>query len=165
MNILTNTWKTLINQYDPLSSSPSKLQYSMNRALDFFSNSSRIYLPVHAILFLIRWRRFMKNPTQTTYKAIKGWFKSCLFATLFAMSYPVTGAYLTQYSNGINSWSCFAVSFAFSWFILLESSSRWGEMSVWVLSQWFEAMILSSIKNKYYFEIPGGSVSFIFYYE
>ena len=31
-------------------------------------------------------------------------------------------------------------------------------MSVWVLAQWFEAMIISSKKNMYYREIPGFSV-------
>lgn len=158
-----NTWKTLVSQYYPISSSPHKMIYLMRRFSDLFWNASSIYVPVHAILFLIRWKKFRNNPTLSTYKALKGWVKSCLFAAFFAISIPFCGVYLPKMlGRPVDAWDGFAISFTFSWAILLESHSRWGEMSIWVLSQWFESMILSSKKNKYYINIPGFSVSYLF---
>ena len=52
----------------------------------------------------------------------------------------------------------FVVSISFSCFILLESRARWGEISIWVFGQWFEAMSLAAKKNKYYVNIPGLSL-------
>ena len=153
-------WKTLVTKYFPPSTAPTPMSYFASRFVGLWRNASSIYVPVHLILFLIRFRRFRENPTLSTYKALRGWVKSCLFAAWFAMSIPFCGMYLTTImGRPVRSWDGFFVSFAFSTFILFESSSRWGEMSIWVLSQWFEAMILSSKKNKYFVRIPGFSVS------
>lgn len=54
----------------------------------------------------------------------------------------------------------FLVSLTFSWFILFESSSRWGEMAIWVLAQWFEGMVISLHKRKLNPNIPHFSVIF-----
>jgi hypothetical protein len=131
----------------------------MGRFKGLFLNANKIYLPVHLILLLIRYKRFLKNPATSIYHFIKGWSKSCLFAAFFAMSIPMSGLFLPKFTgHPAIPWDGFGVSFFFSWFILFESSSRWGEMSIWVLAQWFEALIISSKKNKYYLDIPGFSV-------
>lgn len=158
--MLTNTFKTLVSTYQPISSSPTKLVYLLKRFYGLFKNASSIYTPVHAILFLIRFKRFKQDPLHSSYMVLRGWLKSNLFAAFFAMSIPISGVVMPAFlGRPVNSWHGFGISFFFSWFILFESSSRWGEMSIWVLAQWFEAMILSAKKNRYYAEIPGFSVS------
>ena len=154
-------WKTLVSQFDPISSGPTTNQYMMARFVDFFKNSTKIYFPVHMVLFLIRIKKFKGNLAYSAIRAAKGWLKSVLFATLFAMSVPFFGTYLTKITGKpITSWHGFYVSFQFSWFILLESSSRWGEMGIWVLANWFESRIIAAKKNRYFFEIPGFAVSY-----
>ena len=139
--------------------------YLLSRFKGLYLNASMIYTPVHLILLLIRYKRLLKEPGSSMYHFVKGWLKSCLFAAFFAMSIPLSGLYLPKVvGHPATSWDGFGVSFTFSWFILFESNSRWGEMSVWVLAQWFEAMILSAKKNRYYLEIPGFSVSYYLFF-
>ena len=149
-----------MSKFNPLSLAPGKARYLLGRFKGLYMNASMIYTPVHLILLLIRYKRLIKEPGNSLYHFAKGWTKSCLFAAFFAMSIPLSGIYLPKVvGHPARSWDGFGVSFFFSWFIFFESSSRWGEMSIWVLAQWFEAMILSAKKNKYYLEIPGFSVS------
>jgi hypothetical protein len=67
------------------------MAYLAKRFGGLYSNANKIYLPVHLILALIRWRKFKKNPAMSSYRAIKGLVKSCLFAVLFGMSIPFCG--------------------------------------------------------------------------
>ena len=161
--MLVNTFNSLTTNFNPISSSPNKNVYLIKRFVGLFVNAGTVYLPVHLILFLIRFKRFRENPTKSAYMTLKGFTKSCLFAAFFAMSIPFSGVYFPQLTGRpVNSNMGFLISFSFAWFILFEGSSRWGEMSIWVLAQWFEAMIISAKKNKYYVEIPHLSVSRLF---
>ena len=128
--------------------------------MSLFKNAHRIYFPVHFVLLLMRYKKFRQNPTKSALRAFKGWLKSCIFATLFACSYPFVGTYLPVITgHPFNSMDGFLVCFAFSWFILLEPSSRWSEMGIWVLANWFESMVYSLRKRKLLIEIPGFNVS------
>lgn len=133
--MLVNTFNSLVTNFDPISKSPSKPLYLLRRFVGLFANAGTVYLPVHMILFLIRFKRFRENPTRSAYMTLKGFVKSCLFAAFFAMSIPFSGVYGPQVLGGpVNSWHGFGISFSFAWFILFEGSSRWGEMSIWVLA-------------------------------
>jgi hypothetical protein len=118
-------------------------------------NANRVYLPVHTILFLIRLRRSRgKGKLKLLLKRFKGWVKSCLFAAFFALSIPFCGVYLNNIVGPARPTHGFVISFLFSWFILFESYSRWGEMSIWVLAQWFESIGTSLDKRRMNPKIP-----------
>jgi len=140
----------------------NKNLFIWKRFLIFFKNGAKIYLPVHIILFLLRLRR-SKDPYHISiWKALKGWLKSCMFAACFASSYAYTGTYFNDHIGGMTSTNTWILSGLFAFFILFEPSSRWGEMSIWVLANWFEAQTINVKKNRIGPSIPYSAVSLTF---
>lgn len=134
------------------------MQYLLKRFAQLFANASKVYFPVHTILLLVKFKRFKKNKMGAIIRAFKGWLKSCTFAAFYAFSIPFSGVYINDISGPLSSNRGFLISFVFSWFILFESNSRWGEMAIWVFAQWFEGMVISLNKRKLNPEIPHFSV-------
>lgn len=66
-------------------------------------------------------------------------------------------------NNRGTSWSMFFLGAAFSFFFFLESSSRWGEMSIYVLANWFESMKTNLSKQKKLPYIPHFDVNFFIF--
>lgn len=103
-------------------------------------NSAGVYLPVHFILMLIRLKRSKPGQRIVVFrKFVTGLLKSVAFATGFASSIPFGLCYLSSIFGPLQPYHGFLLSFTFSFFILLESSSRWAEMGIWVLANWFES--------------------------
>ena len=128
----------------------SRNQYLLKRFFMLAKNSSKVYMTVHLVLMVIRLVRAKKDRLKIVMRAGKDLVKSVLFATLFAMSIPGCYTYLKTVNPRVEtSWSGFRVSHIFSWAILFESSSRWGEMSLYTLAQWFEGFTYSLYKRKY----------------
>lgn len=112
----------------------------LERIVGLFKNAGRVYLLVHLFLLVIRLRKSKTSKWRILLQSFKGWLKSCLFATGFATAIPSNGC-IRPFKSQVpfaNSNYGFLISFLFSWFILFESRSRWGEMSIYVLAQWFE---------------------------
>ena len=130
--------------------------YILKRAVQLFKNSAKIYLPVHMLFLVLRLVRSRKNRTAGTFwRALKGFVGSGLFATIFACSIPFCYSYLkTIAPNCKSSWVGMGVSFTFCWAIFFESSTRWGEMSMYVLAQWFEGYVYSLYKRQFLPVIP-----------
>lgn len=136
--------------------------YLLRRFSTIFKNASKIYLPVHFIILLLRLKR-SKNSTKKAllWKAIKEFLGSNLFATCFAMSIPGSYCYIsdiipraTQTNAGM------VISFLFSWAIFFDSNSRWAEMAIYVLAQWFEGYTYSLYKRKFVPVVPHWEVVF-----
>ena len=134
--------------YSTIPAGMSKLQYSFSRAWDFWWNAHSIYFPVHLVLFFLRLRRNKKLWRKNVWKTFTGWLKSCSFAMLYAMALPFAPTYVYGEHNHGTTFQGWIYCFFFSSFILLESSSRWGEMSIYVLANWFESMLVSLKKRK-----------------
>lgn len=135
----------------------SKLLYVLYRFGSFFKNALRIYIPAHLVILLLRLRSRKDSRSTLLKKYLIGVLRSTLFATFFASSISISRVTPLIY-NLINektgSWAGFALSSAFSWFFLFESSNRWPDMSLYVLGQWFEAYAKSLVKRKYAPVVP-----------
>ena len=140
----------------PFIESISKSAYLARRFVQLYKNCLKVYIPVHVILMILRLIRSKKNKRLSiVIRFFKGLVASALFASLFAMSIPWAYTYLDKViKNADSSWYGFLVSFSFSWTILFESPSRWGEMSIYVLSNWFEGFTYSIYKRQYAPTIP-----------
>lgn len=137
--------------------SVSRPMYNIKSFIRLFKNASKIYLPVHILIMILRLVRAKKDKSKLkiVWRSIKEFIKSDLFATLFAMSIPAAYTHLKDINpRATSSWFGFIVSFVSSFAILLESSGRWGEMSLYVLAQWFEGFTYSLYKRKYAPVIP-----------
>lgn len=122
----------------------------MKRFATLFLNSAKIYLPVHFIVLLLRLRKAKGNKLQILLRGIKEFIGSCLFGTCFAMSIPGSYAYISSIlPRAKYSWIGNVIGFLFSWAIFFDSSSRWAEMSIYVLAQWLEGFTYSIYKRKY----------------
>ena len=122
-------------------------------------NANNVYMPVYIVLFLRNLKNFRKDKLNTLKRLLKGWFKSCAYVALFASSYPFTGTFYVQNMVGVLSpWTCFLVSFLFTWAVFLDSKSRWSEVSVWVLGQWIEGFLYSLKKREYIGDYPNAYV-------
>lgn len=134
----------------------SKNQYIIKRFFQLYKNCLKVYMPVHILFMILRLIRNKKNkPLSTVLRSIKGLIGSTIFATLFAMSVPLAYGYLNTVVKKVDTtWYGMMISFTFSWAILFESSSRWSEMSLYVLSNWFEGFTYSIYKRKYAPIIP-----------
>ena len=119
----------------------------MIRGVDLFKNAGKVYLLVHLFLCLIRLKNKKRDKWQVIIHSLKNWIKSCLFATGFAISIPFNLCYHSKLIKYATPNYGFLISFLFSWFILFESKSRWAEMSIYVLSQWFEGYTYSLKKR------------------
>lgn len=114
----------------------------------FVKNSAGVYLPVHLILTIIRLRRAKPGQRMAVIKKFfTGLLKSVAFATGFASSIPLGLCYMSSIFGPLKPYHGFLLSFSFSFFILLESSSRWAEMGIWVLANWFESQVIEGTKN------------------
>ena len=131
------------------------IKYLFKRFIDLNKNAGKIYLPVHLIVLLIRLKTSKQSKKQTLWRFIKEFAGSCMFASCFAMSIPCSYTSLCDVLPGrFSSTTGMLVSFLFSWAILFDSNSRWGEMSLWVLAQWFEGYTYSLYKRQYLPVVP-----------
>jgi len=121
----------------------------MMRFARLFINAGKVYAAVHLVLFVLRLRKSKKGDRKKLLlQTFTGWLKSCLFASNFALSIPFCRCFINRMWGPGNSWTGFLISFLFSWAIFFESSSRWGEMSIWVLAQWFESKKISFVDKR-----------------
>ena len=124
-------------------------------------NAISVYLPVHFILMLIRLRRAKPGERKAVFKKfVTGLLYSVAFATGFASSIPFGLCYMNSIFGALQPYHAKYLSFVFSFFILLESSSRWAEMSIWVLANWFESQVIEGTKNQVLPNIPHMNVKF-----
>lgn len=134
---------------EPLLSDMPRHTYLLKRFGTLFLNSAKVYLPVHFIVLLLRLRKAKGNRLQVLLRGIKEFIGSCLFGSCFAMSIPMCYCYIsTILPRAQYSWIGKVVGFIFSWAIFFDSSSRWGEMSIYVLAQWLEGGAISLNKQK-----------------
>ena len=163
MKINDSYWEEIIRvnlqnglNLDVLPGDEPRLYYMMKRFMQLFTNASKVYLPVHILTLIFRLVK-SKQPKRVLLKRfLKEFISSNLFATFFAMSIPFCYCYLKYIvPNTLNTAYGNLVSFLFSWAILLESKGRWGEISIYVLAQWFEGFTHSLYKRKLLPVIPG----------
>lgn len=128
--------------------------FILKRFFELFKNGAKIYIPVHIIFFLLRLKR-SKDPFHISlWKALRGWLKSCVFAALFATSYPFTGTYFNTLVGPMTSFKVWIMSGIFAITILFETPSRWCEMSIYVLANWLEGQTTNYKKNRVGPSIP-----------
>lgn len=132
-----------------------------NRWLDFFQNSLKIYTMVHVTIALLRFYRIKKKWKQNKgddtmsvvqkirdiqkllIKLVTGLARSCCFTSTFATSIPFANCFFNRVLGEGTSWSGILLGFIFSNGIWFENSNRWGEISLYVLAQWFEGYFVN----------------------
>lgn len=135
---------------EPLLSDLPRNQYLIKRFTKLFLNSAKIYLPVHLIVLLLRLRKAKGKRLEVLMRGIKEFIGSCLFGSCFAMSIPLSYTSIsTLLPRAKYAWIGKIIGFIFSWAIFFDSSSRWAEMSIYVLAQWFEGYTYSIYKRQY----------------
>ena len=135
---------------EPLLTDLPRHQYLFKRFTKLFLNSAKIYLPVHLIVLLLRLRKAKGKRLEVLMRGIKEFIGSCLFGSCFAMSIPLSYTSISSLlPRAKYSWIGNIIGFVFSWAIFFDSSSRWAEMSIYVLAQWFEGFTYSIYKRKY----------------
>ena len=123
--------------------------YLLKRFLAINANCTKIYLPVHIVVLILRLRNSKHNKKTLLLKFVKELIGSCLFASCFAMSIPSSYCYLIDLIGFPRTSNIgMIIGFIFSWSIFLDSRSRWSEMSLYVLAQWFEGYTYSLYKRK-----------------
>ena len=130
----------------------TKILYLLNRFSGFFKNALRIYVPAHLVILILRLRSRKDSKATLLKKYLTGVLRSSIFVAFFAMSIAFSRVAPPLYgifNNSMGSWSGFTISFLFSCFIFLESSSRWADLALYVLGQWFEAFPKSLVKRHY----------------
>ena len=135
----------------------SKYTYISSRYADFFTSALKVYLPVHLILMLLRLRNKKDSIGTLLKRFIKGLFRSSIFVATFAISSPTARAFTPLgklFNPYLGSWSGMIVSFLFSNSIFLENSSRWADISLYVLGQWVNGYSYSLVKREYVGLIP-----------
>ena len=133
----------------PAASDLPKSLYLMKRFGGLWMNSAKIYLPVHLIVLLLRLRKGKEKWWKLVLRCIKEFIGSNTFGACFAMSIPGAYCYISDIVPHAKSTLIGnIISFTFSWAILFESNSRWSEMSLYVLAQWFEGFTYSLYKRK-----------------
>ena len=132
-----------------------KIIYLIERFITLYGNSLKVYLPVHIVTLLLRLKRGKQSIGQLLKRGVVECMKSAMFATCFAMSIPVCYCYYsTWFPRAKQTWMGNLVAFTFSWAILWDSNSRWAEMSLYVLAQWFEGFVYSLHKRRYLPTVP-----------
>jgi len=135
----------------------SKTLYFIGRYWSFFKSGLKVYIPVHLVILLLRLKN-KKEPLPTLLKKfIAGLIRSSLFVASFASSYAAGRTipiFNNLFCNKLGSWSAFIISITFSFSIFFESSSRWNDISLYVLGQWLEGYGYSLVKRKYINSIP-----------
>jgi hypothetical protein len=141
--------------------------YSLSRSFTFFLSAAKVYVPVHLISLIFRFRHLSQqiarekkqakeqgvSPTVTTsvkaqilkllVRYLSGVIRSSMFVTIFASSISLARSRFMGldklFNYKVGSWAGLTVSAIFAAGILVESSSRWADMSIYVLAQWLEA--------------------------
>lgn len=129
------------------------------RWMQFFKNSLKIYSVVHVTISLLRlytlrkkWQKEgelikteqkIKDLKQLLKRFVIGLVKSCVFTSTFASSIPFVVCYFNRMFGIGTSYSGFFASLIFSHAILFENPHRWGEISLYVLAQWFEGYFVN----------------------
>lgn len=136
----------------PVAPHTDEIKYLLSRFGGFFKSALKIYIPAHLIILLLRLRSKKEKKSTVLKKFVIGVLRSSLFVAVFASSIPC-GRIVPQlkaiFNNKLGSWSGFLVSFLFSLSFLIESSSRWSDMSLYVFGQWMEGYTFSLIKRGY----------------
>lgn len=131
--------------------------YLFERYKSFFLSALKVYTPVHLILLLLRMRSKKESPSSLMKRFAKGLIQSSAFVACFASSTTSTRVFpllSSIFSPTFGSWSGFIISFLFSNAILLESPSRWADISLYVLGQWIQGFSYSLVKRKVVAPIP-----------
>lgn len=140
-----------------LAPSTSVMLYVLSRYWSFFKSGLKVYIPAHLVILLLRLRGRKESVPTLLKKYIIGLLRSSVFVATFAASYPAARAvplFHKSFNNTMGSWSAFLVSILFSFSVFLESSSRWSDISLYVLGQWLEGYGYSLVKRKYVGTIP-----------
>lgn len=134
-----------------------KLAYVAARLWGLFKNGLKVYIPAHLVILLLRLRGKKDSKSTLLKKYLIGVLRSTLFVTVMASCIPVarvTPLLYNIFSNKTRSWAGFFISFMFSCAIFIDSSSRWSDVSLYVLGQWIEAFPGSLVKRRYVPQIP-----------
>ena len=140
-----------------LAPSTSVMLYVLSRYWSFFKSGLKVYIPAHLVILLLRLRGRKESVPSLLKKYIIGLLRSSVFVATFAASYPAARAvplFHKSFNNTMGSWSAFLVSILFSFSVFLEASSRWSDISLYVLGQWLEGFGYSLVKRKYVGTIP-----------
>ena len=142
--------------------------YACSRSLTFFLSAAKVYVPVHMISLIFRLRHLSQQihkekklakqegrefkPAislrtqifQLLIRYLSGVLRSSLFVGIFASSISLSRSKLLGthkvFTSRTGSWAGLSMSGLFAAGIFVESSSRWADMSVYVLAQWLEAL-------------------------
>lgn len=142
--------------------------YACSRSLTFFLSAAKVYVPVHMISLVFRLRHLSQQirkekklakqageqykPAvslktlllQLLLRYLSGVLRSSLFVGLFASSISLSRSKLLGthklFTSWTGSWAGLTISALFAAGIFVESSSRWADMSIYVLAQWLEAL-------------------------
>lgn len=140
-----------------LAPTTSVMMYVLFRYWSFFKSGLKVYIPAHLVILLLRLRGRKESLPTLLKKYIVGLLRSSIFVATFAFSYPAARAvplFNRMFNNKLGSWSAFIVSVLFTSSIFLEASSRWSDISLYVLGQWLEGYGYSLVKRKYIGSIP-----------
>lgn len=145
----------------------SALRYSCSRSFKFFISAATVYMPVHLISLVFKLRHLYQqiakekklskeNGAESVKKTcvksqliqlliryFSGVFRSSMFVAIFASSISLARSRFLGlnkiFTPKMGSWAGWSVSALFAAGILVESSNRWADISVYVLAQWLEA--------------------------
>ena len=122
----------------------------------------KIYVPVHLIILLLRLRNKKKDKLTLIFRFVKGFLRSSLFTTFFALSIPAAYCFIFDVvPYGDTSNYGLLIGFIASCAIFFDDSSRWGEISLYVLAKWFEGIFYSLLKRKYISPVPHWEVGIL----
>ena len=129
--------------------------FLISRIRGLFGGAWKVYFPVHFLLMLYRLKTSKHSKKDTLKRFAKELSRSLAFATLYGYSMPLSVTYVRPLYNLLgNGWAGTVVAFSFSTFILLETRSRLGEMSIYVLGKWFEGYTYSLRKRAIIPDVP-----------
>jgi len=129
-------------------------QYLLQKIPEYYWNGAKVYAPVHSALMIIQLIRHFRNKESkhSVYEIVKhallGLLKSTMFAGGMATGFGIGGCYLKDVLGKVTPNRVFLLAFTFGFSFLFESSRRWGEMSIWVLANWFQGVNQSNKKMK-----------------
>src|SRR3990167_10416588 len=152
--IIKNLTEMQIPDLNP--SHAAKLAYLAQGFLRLTKGCFKVYFPVHFLMLLIKLKT-SKAPKMVTLKRFAiGLLRSLAFSVLYGMSMPLSGTYLSFVHKKlcVSMGGYNLVAGLFASFILLESSPRWAEMSLWVFAQWIQGFTYSLRKRQLVPAIP-----------
>ena len=145
----------------------SAVGYSCKRSFQFFISAAKVYVPVHMISLVFKFRHLYQQvakekrlakqqgaqPAQMTcvkseltrllIRYLSGVLRSSLFVAVFASSISLARSRFLGlnkiFTPWTGSWAGWSVSALFAAGILIESSNRWADISTYVFAQWLEA--------------------------